>query len=229
MICLDRTCEPIFQYIAMLSRLSRQDKFSVSYEKADADIKNILMQINLSLTGEAEAYRQFQRIRLALLFYIDYMICEMSLSFADTWDINRLAYLEREVTGDYKFFNILDDLLNEYTIDADECLKVLYLCLAFGFYGKYRDQPEKIVMYMQQILVRIPQYAPMENNRLNFDVQDRIDTRNLMKSTFPSTETTFMLVGAGLVAMLCVYVICYYLTISPLLKSFNQIIELSNK
>ena len=61
---------------------------------------------------------QWQKIELPLIFFVDSMISESGLSLAASWNRNRLAYEGKEFAGDEKFFDLLDETLNDPSEEA---------------------------------------------------------------------------------------------------------------
>jgi type IV/VI secretion system ImpK/VasF family protein len=180
---LIKLCDPIFQYICFLERNS--DNEEILFNKAVEDIASILESLNEAMTNNSTLSRQFKRVRLSLLFFIDSTICESGISFSAEWDKNRLAYREDELTGDRKFFNELEEVLHEYTLDADECLKIYYICLGLGYKGAYFDRPDKLEEFMQRIKHRIGSFiSNTEIVEILKNESSGSDTRNLVSTTY---------------------------------------------
>ena len=157
-------CDPIFQYVCFLRRHACNDTANITFEKSKKDLLRLLDEINDNLRKGSRLWCQYTRIHLSLLFFVDSMICTSKISFSEEWDKNRLAYTKRELTGDTKFFSELELFLDEYTLDADECLKFYYVCLGLGFRGELVKRPDKLEDYMHRIKHRISDVIIAEEN-----------------------------------------------------------------
>jgi type VI protein secretion system component VasF len=115
------------------------------------------------------------------------MIAESKLECAAQWHKNRLAYAQNELAGDEKFFDLLDETLNDSSAEATERLVIFYVCLGLGFTGWYANQPEYLRKKMETIARRI--FAAMEPDRaarICPEAYQYLDTRNLIEP--PATK-----------------------------------------
>ena len=78
---------------------------------------------------------------MPIIFFVDSIIAESKLSCAGQWHQDRLAYEQNELAGDEKFFDLLDETLNDPSPEATERLVIYYVCLGIGFTGWYATQP----------------------------------------------------------------------------------------
>ncbi len=218
MISLLEACEPIFQYISFLNRTSKVNQ-NFSLKKVYANVQEIFIKIKKELNTDEKLWRQFSRIELPLLFFVDDMIVHSNLSLAEEWDYNRISFSKNELVGDQKFFLILDEILNEFTIDSDECLKCFYTCLGLGFVGIYKDDPVTLDMYMRKILRRIPS---LKNSELTANISNgplnKIDDRNLIKLVWITGKKVWVL----LVLMLIIWVGCNFLSFFLVTYNMNH-------
>jgi len=117
-------------------------------------------------------------MELPLLFFVDSMIADSSLAFAQQWNQNRLAYDRNELAGDEKFFDLLEETLNDSSEDASERLAVYYTCIGLGFAGIYFKQPEYLRKTMLTIAPRIRHLVEMDQTaKICPEAYTSVDTR----------------------------------------------------
>src|SRR5690349_21509210 len=124
--------EPIFQYMCRLNRLARRNNAqktsaadtsfialskeaaqtaaplvpargaSLDYTVARSEIKALFEDMMAKASSDARLMQQARKVELPLIFFVDSMICESTLSFAAEWNQNRLAFDRQELAGDEK-------------------------------------------------------------------------------------------------------------------------------
>src|SRR5881396_2656096 len=95
------------------------------------------------------------------------MLAESRLKFAGQWHQNRLAYERKELAGDEKFFDLLEESMQDNSEEAAERLAFYYTCIGLGFTGMYSGQPE----YLRKTMMTI---APRIRHRVDSDQTARI-------------------------------------------------------
>lgn len=175
--------EPFFQYVCMLNRIARNPGGEdLTMEALRPAILTIFEQMRSEAEGDARLASQYKRMELPLIFFVDSMIAESKLTMAPLWHKNRLAYERNELAGDEKFFDLLDETLNEKGSEADERLEVYYACLGLGFQGWYAGQPEYLRKKMLDISKRIGRVIdPDQRARITPEAYAHTDTRNLVE------------------------------------------------
>ena len=174
---LPELCEPIFQEICRLNRLGRKGA-SGDYAIARSEIKAIFTQMTEASKSDLRLSQQYQRIEIALIFFVDSIIADSGLPFANEWNKNRLAYERNELAGDEKFFDLLDETLADNKEEAAERLVIYYTCLGLGFTGWYQGQPEFLRKKMNEIQPRIRAFL------------DTDETGLICPDTYQSTNTS---------------------------------------
>jgi hypothetical protein len=122
-------CEPIFTKICVLNRLGRSQGGLLSYDQLRSEIEQLFTRIRNSADADPALKVQWQKLELPLTFFVDSMISESGLAIAATWNRNRLAYERKELTGDEKFFDLLDETLNDPSDEASQRLVVFYTAI----------------------------------------------------------------------------------------------------
>jgi len=178
---ITEVCEPLFLYISRLNRAARKGG-AVEYREVRGQIDAIFDQMRAKAATDPALQSDFEKIELALLFFVDSMIAESRLSFAGEWHANRLAYAIHEQAGDEKFFDILDEVLADTSSRAVGRIAVLYTCLGLGFMGWYAGQPEHIHNKMLECSARMRELMDKDDAaRICPEAYEHADARNLIE------------------------------------------------
>jgi len=175
-------CEPIFTRICVLNRMGRAHGNLTNYDQLRSEIEQLLAGIRNSAEADPALKVQWQQLELPLIFFIDSMISESGLAVAAKWNGNRLAYDRKELAGDEKFFDLLDETLNDRSDEASQRLVVFYTCIGLGFTGWYSGQPEYLRGKMLDISQRIRTAMETDNTvRICPETYLNVDTRDLVE------------------------------------------------
>jgi type VI protein secretion system component VasF len=176
-------CEPLFKKICLLNRLARSGGGSSDFARLQFEMKEIFSAMAKTAEGDPLLRAQWPNIELPLIFFTDSMISENGSAASEVWNRTRLAYERKELAGDEKFFDLLDETLKDPTPEATERLKVFYTCIGMGFSGWYAGQPEYLRGKMLDISQRIG--SAMETNRASKLCPEAylgVDTRDLVQA-----------------------------------------------
>jgi type IV/VI secretion system ImpK/VasF family protein len=215
-------CEPLFVYVCFLNKCGREKK-DISFITAQNKIDDLLTELHSNLTHGTNKWRQFSKIELPLLFFIDSIICESDVSFAEEWDKNRLAYSRGEMTGDKKFFDVLEELFNEYSVDADKCITFFYTCIGLGFTGIYKDNSEKIKYYLDRITTRIPGLDDENIPQIQKEVFSNVDHRNLQSKDWLTLTRIVVITIILVIAFISFNVFLFFEAVNPLFGLFAHV------
>jgi type VI secretion system protein ImpK len=175
-------CEPIFTKVCVLNRLGRKQGDLLTYDHLRLEIEQLFTAVRNSAEADPVLKVQWQKLELPMIFFVDSMISESGLSLAATWNRNRLAYERKELAGDEKFFDLLDETLNDASDEASQRLVIFYTCIGLGFTGWYAGQPEYLRGKMLDVSQRIR--AAMETDktlRICPETYLNVDTRDLVQ------------------------------------------------
>lgn len=175
-------CEPLFKKVCLLNRLGRKGGGASDYDKLRLEIEEMFKEMERVAGNEPLLRAQWQKLEFPLIFFVDSMIAESGLPVAAQWHQHRLAYDRKELAGDEKFFDFLDETLNDSSDEAAERLLVFYTCIGLGFTGWYASQPEYLRGKMLDISQRIR--SAMETNRsarICPEAYEHVDTRDLVQ------------------------------------------------
>jgi type VI protein secretion system component VasF len=239
--------EPLFQYICRLNRIARRSAgpkpgadtsfvtltreaaaaaapamaargVNLDYSVARSEIKALLEDMMSKAATDLRLSQQARKIELPLIFFVDSMISESSLSFAAEWNQNRLAYDRQELAGDEKFFDLLDETLKENNEDAAERLAVFYVCIGLGFTGIYFKQPEFLRKTMLGIAPRVRHLVENDQNaKMCPEAYEGVDTRNLVQP--PSSR--MLIVGLVFACFTFAVLISYFVMYHQASKNLN--------
>jgi type VI secretion system protein ImpK len=179
-------CEPLFKKVCLLNRLGRKgasiSSGATDHERLRLEIKELFADIEKRASTEPGLKAQWQKTELPLIFFVDSMIAESGLIVSARWHQNRLAYERKELAGDEKFFDLLDETLNDPSEEATDRLHIFYTCLGLGFTGWYAGQTEYLRGKMLDISHRI--HAAMDTDRtakICPEAYAGVDTRDLVQ------------------------------------------------
>src|SRR5688572_22183190 len=173
--------EPLFQYICRLNRMARSGAHT-DYAVVRAEIKALLEDLVNKSAGDGRLMMQMKKMEWPLIFFVDSMIAESKLRFANEWHSNRLAFERNELAGDEKFFDLLEETMRDNSEEASERLAVFYVCMGLGFSGMYIGQPEYLRKTMMTLAPRIRHLMDSDQaSRLCSEAYEKVDTRDLVE------------------------------------------------
>lgn len=219
-------CEPLFHYICRLNRIVRSGQ-GADYDTVRSDIKQIFATMAEQAQQTPRLSSQFKKMEISLMFFVDSIISESALPFAKEWNKKRLAFERNTLSGDEKFYDLLDDTMAEQTDEANERLAVYYTCIGIGFTGWYQTQPEYLRKKMRQLAPRILDYLPQGNDRgyITPEAYKQTNTANL---PMPVSASVMPLVISLLALIILVGTINYMLFVqasSEMQNSLERIIS----
>jgi type VI protein secretion system component VasF len=244
--------EPLFQYVCRLNRVARKSaasaasgsaaastgdtaffsksaagqNVSLDYAVVRGDIKAMLEEMQRKAAKDFRLGTQLNKVELPLLFFVDSLISESSLKFASQWNQNRLAYERKELAGDEKFFNLLEDETRDNGDEASERLAVYYICLGLGFNGINFNQPELLRRHMLTIAPRIRRWLdPDEAARICPDSYETLDTRDLTEPPSRKVWVIGLIFLSLTLAAVVSYFWLYRMSANELTGSFKVITD----
>jgi type VI protein secretion system component VasF len=247
--------EPLFQYMCRLNRIAKRSGTpkhgmdtsfvslskeaatraapvvappgaSLDYSVARSEIKALLEDMMSKAANDMRLSQQARKMELPLIFFVDSMISESSLPFANEWNQNRLAYDRQELAGDEKFFDLLEETQKENSEDAAERLAVFYICIGLGFTGIYFKQPEFLRKTMLTIAPRIRHLVENDQNaRICPETYTGVDTRNLVEPPSSRMVLVGMIFAGFTLAVLISYFVMYRQASKNLNKSMEEVLR----
>lgn len=221
---LSELCEPVFQYVCRLNRGGRQG-VKDDIDLVRAEVNQLVSARKAAAAAEPRLDEQFERVRQPLIYFVDSMIAGGRSSIAKAWDKRRLAYDWQEFSGDEKFWDLLDETLNEQGEAACERLAFFYTCIGLGFTGFYHGKPDFIKRKMTQLAARLERGgSPELKDRICPEAYEAVDRRVLFES--PAGKLIGIAIAvAGLVVVLFVMnAVLYRQKSADLSRSFSQLV-----
>lgn len=158
-------CEPLFQAICRLNRIGRINRGgSIDYNQTRTEIEEHFEVLARIARGDISLGEQYRKVELALVCFVDSMIAESALPFAQKWNNNRLAVQRNEMAGDEKFFELLEETLKDTREGADERLAIFYICIGLGFTGGSGGSPDFLRKKMQEIAPRVKAHVDADES-----------------------------------------------------------------
>ncbi|MFH0879121.1 MAG: DotU family type IV/VI secretion system protein, partial [Lentisphaerota bacterium] len=125
---LSELCEPLFLYMCRLNRSARKGGI-FQHNRVRSEIGSFFKDMAKTASMDPRLSEQYRKIEVVLLFFVDSMVSESALPFAEEWNQNRMAFERNELAGDEKFFDLLDETLADPSEQATERLAIFYTCL----------------------------------------------------------------------------------------------------
>ena len=171
---LHELIRPVLLYVCDCY-LYRQHGVEVSLNEVDGKLKSLFADIRRKVDGDEFLKREYAQVEKPLVFFVDYFFKENGFSFSKEYE--PLARMYNELSGDDKFFDILDKVLATSQSSSD-VIKSFYLMLGLGFDGAYKRDPKEVIPYINGCVDRMSQDLNPEAEFLTPDVQQEVvDTR----------------------------------------------------
>ncbi|HWA24647.1 MAG TPA: DotU family type IV/VI secretion system protein [Lacunisphaera sp.] len=202
--------EPVFQAVCRYNRTARNGS-PMEYAVLRAEVTDLLEKCTEKARPDIALAEQYRQVELPLIFFIDSMISESSLSCAQEWNSHRLAFERNELAGDEKFFDLLEATIQETKPGADERLAVFYTCIGMGFTGWYSGQPEFLRKKMLELTPRIKAFVDLD------------ETAFITPDTYKYTNTANLPLpmAASLVPLLIVLIGLFILVVTVNIVGFH--------
>jgi len=223
--------EPLFQYICRLNRSARKGG-NFSYTPVRTEIEAMFGDILAKGAADPALASQMDKdrggIEVVLAFFVDFMVRTSALSFAGEWqDLSEQRY--NELSGDEKFWDMLDEALADRGEAADQRLSVYYACMGLGFTGWYTGQPEYLRKKMMECSARLRGMIDAdEKTPIVGEAELYINTDDLIEPPGKS------LVGIGIAAVILIVVLLigniylYYQGTSDLTGALHHIVAMED-
>ena len=141
---LHELIRPVLLYVCDCY-LFRQHGVEVALNEVESKLKNLFADIRRKVDGDEFLKREYAQVEKPLVFFVDYFFKENGFSFSKEYE--PLARMYNELSGDDKFFDILDKALATSQTSSD-VIKSFYLMLGLGFDGAYKRDPKELIPYI---------------------------------------------------------------------------------
>ncbi len=217
-------CEPLFLYICRLNRSARKGG-THEYNRVRAEVDAIFDQMKARAATEPRLVGQYPKVEMVLIFFVDSMISESKLPFSREWHRNRKAFEFDELAGDDRFWELLDETLQENTPEATERLGVFYACIGLGFTGFYTGQPEYLRTKMMQIAARLQHVVDTDiETRICPDAYEHLDTRDLVEPPAVKLAGIAIALVGLLIVLFIANIFLFRWTSEELVRALGQVV-----
>lgn len=176
---LSELCEPILQYVCRLNRSARRG-VDLEPNAVRADIDQLFADAEREASTDPHLADQFAKVELALVYFVDFMIKESKLHFANEW--RELAHERDKLAGDEEFFDLLEETLKDTSEAGTDRLEVFYACMGLGFTGFYATQPDQLKKKMMEVAARLRRRMETESSaRIVPEAYESVDTSDLIE------------------------------------------------
>jgi|TARA_B110000495_G_C23036548_1_gene619298 type IV/VI secretion system ImpK/VasF family protein len=215
-------CEPVWQYICKINRIAR-NQGSYDYQELKEEIQALIEQLNDKASQEALLSKQYEVIKMPILFFVDSMIVESGISCCQEWDENRLAYDFNELAGDESFFDTLEDALMDHSQGSEDVLAFYYVCLGLGFKGFYMHDEDFIRQKLEEVMPRIRNYLQSNEHSLITPEAYEVNTSNFPTPIAPKIwGMLFIFIGVA-AAVFITSIFLYFKATNDLAHSITTI------
>jgi len=228
-------CEPLFQYICRLNRSARTSGPHGQAEQVRHELRGLFETIRVNSLSTPGLPDQYQKIRLPLVFAVDYFIRTGPLPFAGQWQPLAVEETPPIFTGEQSFFLELEKTMREpargeQVAAVNERLAVFYTCMGLGFLGQHEDEPEVVHEQTQAIAARIKGMMDPEGvPRICPEAYESLIPDNLTEPPLRSL-TPIGVVFLGLIILLFIVNAYLYWSSSELLtKAVDSVIQKSQQ
>src|SRR6266704_4654091 len=217
--------DPLFQYICRFNRSARKGGHH-DLHQVRQEVKAMLAEMKGKAQGQPGMPGQYEKIDIVLMFFVDFMIKSSPISNAGDWQ--ELAFDRKELAGDEKFFDLLEETLGDRSDQASERLSIYYTCMGLGFTGWYTGQPEYLRKKMLECSTRIRSLIDSDqSSRICPESYENVDTSNLVQA--PSASLVG--IGIALLGLILVLLVAnaymYHNSSSELTKALEGIAKAS--
>jgi type VI protein secretion system component VasF len=184
----------------------------VDREQFLSDIMGLMMEAGKKSRRDPRLEREFIWIEKPLVFFIDYMVKEGRFAFRDDW--RELSRNYNELSGDEKFFDLLNETLN-YP-DFNNSFILFYSMLGLGFDGVYRYNRK----YIEQCMLLC-----MEKAATDFDINSEPVSPAAKKKPFFKRQRK-LTVRAALIASAVFMLVCFIINLVVFIDTTENYREL---
>lgn len=217
---LQQICQPLIDYVSEIYHTAHHGG-NLEMQSVKFNIERFFDKMNDTSLHNAELAGELDKIKLPLIFFVDYMIKEGPFTFKDTWQ--EMARNYNELSGDEKFFDILDENLNDPSNSATQRLGVLYQCMGAGFNGCYVNDPEYVERKMRVCALRIGINSDIaEQDRITSDCYNSILNEKVFRDPVKHIRHIFYLVIAFMLLIFFINYLVYESLIEPLNRQLDR-------
>ncbi|MDR2795713.1 MAG: DotU family type IV/VI secretion system protein [Spirochaetaceae bacterium] len=217
---IEAVCLPVFECFCNYWQLNEAG-LPLSMEKFKEEIESALENAKYKAESDPALSREYERVELPLIFFIDYMVKEGNFPFKDEW--RELSRNYNELSGDEKFFNLLSESLGNPS--DKNTIPVFFTMLGLGFDGIYANDGKSLEKIMRQCLVKISgEFDIHEEPIVSIDTEKRLaaSKKRGMLNHFSYLRITLI---ASLIFLAVSFIVNFFTLLSasaPFRKSLSE-------
>lgn len=204
----------------------RKYGYEVKYENVVEEIHSLFSDIKRKTQENELLNNEYKKIEKPLVFFVDYILKESDFSFSQDYQI--MARLYNELSGDDKFFDLLEQALKDPNCD-DQIIEVYYLMLGLGFDGAYKRDPKEVIKIMYDCSDRLNNHIKTNSDILFPEIQpndDHVKEKKFEDKFFSLNKKSVLLSLAGVwVICFIVNLVCIYSSTSKFTTSVQSALE----
>lgn len=185
-----------FLFLATFRRNTKTTKMDLN--ELRASLNRELERVQGACARDNDLAPIWERVRYALITTADQVILTSPWAHRTSWSMQlqeAQVYNTRE--GGQRFFQLVDQVLNDTGKDGPLLARILFHCMGLGFQGELRnDRPE--LQRLRQRLFEKAQLPSQASGRLTPDAYDRNSDKSTLKLP---TVGIFRLILVGLAAV----------------------------
>ncbi len=156
---LSEICEPLFLFACRLNRAARAEDMPLDVSAVRAEAERVFRTM-AEMAVQASLEDQYEKVRPALLFFLDMTIASSSHPWKEQWSL--MSREEGWAAPGQDFFRLLEETEADRSPAANERLQIFFTCLALGFEGAYHDRPEDLKPIFNRVRSRVEGVAGID-------------------------------------------------------------------
>ncbi|MCR5084854.1 MAG: DotU family type IV/VI secretion system protein [Succinivibrionaceae bacterium] len=219
---LERLVEPLLTKICYYFYFARSGN-EPEHRFVMSNISDELENIARKCRDNPSLRLQYSVVERPVIFFLDYTLKEAGFSFSR--EHRELARDFNELSGDEKFFDLLDDCLERN--DDPDVLRLFYTMLGLGFDGCFKRERQTVLSYMQKCAERLRIVADGRHLTLSGEAPNAItsDTRGNELLRFLLSRKMVLACAAVLALSLAINFISLKSYTDPLNDSINEMVS----
>jgi type VI protein secretion system component VasF len=213
---LEKICNPLLLALCHYWQLACMDS-QIALEPFRENIISLLEETKRAAALDEALAKEFAVIEKPLIFFIDYLVKEGKFSFRNDWRILARSY--NELSGDEKFFDLLEDALNDP--GAKNSAALFFVMLGLGFDGVHR----KNQAYIQHCMTACAQRAAAAD----FDIFSEPILREAPKRRGIFTRRRRPDIRFALIASAVFMAVCFICNVAAFLHTTREYRDLLSK
>ncbi|MBQ8477765.1 MAG: DotU family type IV/VI secretion system protein [Succinivibrio sp.] len=194
----------------------------VKYDDFLSEIRTQFSIIRKKIERNELLKKEYLQIEKPLVFFIDYFIEDTNFSFSREYE--PMARMYNELSGDDKFFDLLEECLEDPSADKT-VLEMFYLMLGLGFDGALKREPKEVISKMFLCSEKLGQYVNPKEEYICPDLQPELKTQEVSET---STSKIEFIKRNIVVTLACIALFCFLLNLITIFKNtsdFTDIVE----